>query len=88
MIVIKNSLNPEGHQIPISGSKVTAILLKGWILPTGGASVEEGLCLQPGQQACFFRISNDTKYCSFPVSNCQCVGNATALCAMALHLGG
>ena len=28
-IVIKNFLNPEGHQNPISGSKVTAILLKG-----------------------------------------------------------
>ena len=31
-------LNPEGHPNPISGSKVTAILLKGWILPIGGAS--------------------------------------------------
>ena len=37
VIVIKNFLNPEGHQNPISGSKVTAILLKGWILPIGGA---------------------------------------------------
>ena len=37
-IVIKNFLNPKGHQNPISGSKGTAILLKGWILPTGGAS--------------------------------------------------
>ena len=33
VIVIKNFLNPEGHQNFISGSKVTAILLKGWILP-------------------------------------------------------
>ena len=31
VIVIKNFLNPEGHQNPISGSKVTAILLKGLI---------------------------------------------------------
>ena len=43
VIVIKNYLNPEGHQNPISGSKVTAILLKGWILPIGGASAGEGL---------------------------------------------
>ena len=33
-IVIKTFLNPEGHQNPISGSKVTAILLKAWILPS------------------------------------------------------
>ena len=38
-----NFLNTEGHQNPISGSKVTAILLKGWILPIGGASAGEGL---------------------------------------------
>ena len=38
VIVIKTFLNPEGHQNPISGSKVTAILVKGWILPIGGAS--------------------------------------------------
>ena len=50
--VIKNFLNPEGHQNPISGSKVTAILLKGRILPIGGASAGEGLRLQPAQQAC------------------------------------
>ena len=41
--MIKTFLNPEGHQNPISGSKVTAILLKGWILPIGGASAVEGL---------------------------------------------
>ena len=43
VIVIKTFLNPEGHQNPISGSKVTAILVKGWILPIGGASAVEGL---------------------------------------------
>ena len=43
VIVIKNFLNPEGHQNPINGSKVTVILLKGWILPIGGASAVEGL---------------------------------------------
>ena len=35
-IGIKNFLNPEGHQNCISGSKITAILLKGWILPICG----------------------------------------------------
>ena len=55
-IVIKNFLNPKGHQNPINGSKVTTILLKGVILPFGGASAGEGLpCLQPAQQACFYK---------------------------------
>ena len=31
-------LNLEGHQNRCIGSKVTAILLNGWILPTGGAA--------------------------------------------------
>ena len=53
VIVIKNFFIPEGHQNPISGSKVTAILRRGWILPIGGASAGEGLRLQPAQQACF-----------------------------------
>ena len=38
VIVIKNFLNPKGHQHPISGLKVMAILLKGWILPIGGVA--------------------------------------------------
>ena len=37
-MVIKIFLNPEGHQNRISGSKVTAILLKGWTLPIGGVA--------------------------------------------------
>ena len=37
VIVIKNFLNP------ISGSKVTALLLMGWILPIGGVSAVEVL---------------------------------------------
>ena len=53
VVVIKTFRNPEGHLNPISGSKVTAILLKGRILPIGGASAGEGLRLQPAQQACF-----------------------------------
>ena len=47
-IIIKNILNPEGHQNPFSGSTVTAILLKGFIWPIGGKSLR----LQPAQQAC------------------------------------
>ena len=35
--MIKNFLYPEGHQNWISGSKVTTILGKGWILPIGVA---------------------------------------------------
>ena len=54
VIVIKNFLNPEGNQHRISGSKVTAILLKGWI---GGASSGEGLRLQPAQQACMIGVT-------------------------------
>ena len=38
VIVIKNFLNPEGHQNHMSGSTVTAILLKEWILPIGGVA--------------------------------------------------
>ena len=49
--MIKNFLNPEGHQNPISGSKVTAILLKGWMLPIGGAASGR-VCACPTQQAC------------------------------------
>ena len=41
--VITHFLNPKRHQNPINGSTVTAILLKGWILPMGGASAMEGL---------------------------------------------
>ena len=37
--VIKNVLNPEGHQNRITGSKVTASLLKEGILPIGGVAL-------------------------------------------------
>ena len=33
--VLKSFLSPKGHQNPISGSNVTVILLKGWILSIG-----------------------------------------------------
>ena len=39
VIGIKNFLNPKEHQNCIRGSKVTAILLKGWILPIGGVAL-------------------------------------------------
>ena len=35
---IKTFLNPKGHQNPIGGSKVIAILMKGCILPIGGVA--------------------------------------------------
>ena len=38
-MVIKTFLNPEGHQNSISGSKVMAILLKGWILAIDGVAL-------------------------------------------------
>ena len=41
--MIKNFLNPKGHENPFSGSKVTGIILKGWIWPIGGALAGEGL---------------------------------------------
>ena len=40
---MKTFLNPEGHHNRITDSKVTAILLKRWILPIGGTSAVEGL---------------------------------------------
>ena len=43
VIVIQIFLNPEWHQDPFNGSKGTAFLLKGWILPIGEASAVEGL---------------------------------------------
>ena len=63
VIVIKNFLNPEEHQNSISGSKVTAILLKGvdftyWWSFSGGGSA-----LQPAQQACLRLKSSVSKLC-------------------------
>ena len=36
--IFKEILNPRGHPNCITGSKVTAILLNGWILPVGGVT--------------------------------------------------
>ena len=41
--ILKEILNVKGHPNRITGSKVTAILLNGWILP--GASAVKGLGL-------------------------------------------
>ena len=50
--IFKEIQNVEGHPICLTGLKVKTILLNGWILPIGGASVEKGLRLQPAQQTC------------------------------------
>ena len=42
--------NPKGHQNCIIGSKVRAILLKGWILTVGGVAWGR-VCAQPAKQA-------------------------------------
>ena len=52
--IFKEILNLEGNPNCITGSKVTAILLNGWILPIGGASAVKSLRLQPAQQASFY----------------------------------
>ena len=41
--IFKEILNIKGHLNCITDSRVTAILLNGWILPILGASVVEGL---------------------------------------------
>ena len=51
--IFKEILNLKGHPNRIIGSKVTAILLNGWILLIVGASSVKGLRLQLAQQACF-----------------------------------
>ena len=45
-------INPERHENPISGSKVTAILLKGVDFAYWWSCIKKGLCLQPTYQAC------------------------------------
>ena len=53
VMVIKSVLTPERHQNPISGSKVTATLLKA----ISEASAGEGLRLQHAQHACLYVLS-------------------------------
>ena len=52
---IKKKKNFKRHPNCITGSKVTAILLNGWILPIGGASSGR-VCAQPAKQACFHKF--------------------------------
>ena len=59
--MIKNCLNPEGHQNSCSGSKVTAILLKGWIWPIGGASAGLGLPCSLRSRLVFLLILNNKR---------------------------
>ena len=51
---ISEMLNLEGQLNRCISSKVTAILLNGLILPTGGVA-SEGSALQPAQQACYIK---------------------------------
>ena len=51
--IFKEILLLEGHPNHIVGSKVTTILLNGWILPIVGASLGR-VCEQPGKQDCFW----------------------------------
>ena len=51
-------LNLEGHLNCITGSRVTAILLNGWILPIGGASAVEGLLLTGPTPSSFYSKHN------------------------------
>ena len=49
-------LNLEGHPNRITGSKVTAILLNGWILPIGEASAVEDLLSMGPTPSSFYLI--------------------------------
>ena len=48
--MIKNFLNPEGHQNPFSGSKVTAILLKGWTCVENLEIIQKGIFYERGKK--------------------------------------
>ena len=49
--IFSEILNLEGHQNHCIGSKVKAILLKGWIYAYWWSCIGKGLHLHPGQQA-------------------------------------
>ena len=57
--IFQEILNLKGHSNRITGSKVTAILLNGWILPIDKVSAVKGQHLQPAQQACLRRNHSD-----------------------------
>ena len=88
-IVIKNFQNPKRHQNPISGSKVTDILLKGWIWPIDGVvSGRVCACSQRGrlvniQLEFFFR--NNTFRSLVSLSPLLCFGfELLRVCPMTL----
>ena len=54
---VRDILHFKGHQNHIIGSKITAILLKGLILPIGEV-ISGRVCEQPLKQACFQREEN------------------------------
>ena len=79
--IFSEILNLEGHLNRCIGSKVTAILLNGWILPTGGASLGKvGTCSQhsrlvsPGERICKSQPGIQNNVCIFsesaPLSPC------------------
>ena len=70
--MFKEILNLKGYPNRITDSKVTAILLYGWILPIGGASAVKGLRLLPAQQACFLNIMNDKRLFQNKIQNLKC----------------
>ena len=59
--MIKNFLNPKGHQNPFSCSIVTANLLKGVDLAYWWGCIGKCLRLQPAQQACFIPLHISSK---------------------------
>ena len=65
---MKTFLNPEGHQNPISGSKVTVILLRGWLLPIGGVALGRVCACSLRSKLVFFNIAGivPDKYTEFP----------------------
>ena len=77
--ILTEILNLEGQPNRITGSKVTTILLSGWILPIGGASAVKGLRLQPAQQACSYCILKCTqplsltRKCPIRILFCGCL---------------
>ena len=50
-------LNFEWHPNSVTGSRVSAILMNGWVLPIGGGSAVEGL-QSTGLPRLFYYLSN------------------------------
>ena len=48
--MINYFLNPEGHQNPFSGSKVTSILLKGWTCVENLEIIQKGIFYERGKK--------------------------------------